>query len=84
MIRLSKTRDCPNDIKEAISSLIFASARCGDIPELFVIRKLFGKRYGEKFATTAVELFPGNLVNKQVLFNFSSFTVVLSSTENFR
>ncbi|GAU27170.1 hypothetical protein TSUD_104800 [Trifolium subterraneum] len=71
MVRLSKIRECPNDLKEAISSLIFASARCGDIPELFVIRKLFGKRYGEKFATSAVELFPGNLVNKQLTENLS-------------
>ncbi|XP_045807444.1 uncharacterized protein LOC123900167 [Trifolium pratense] len=68
---IRKHKDCPNDIKEAISSLIFASARCGDIPELFVVRKLFGKRYGEKFATTAVELFPGNLVNKQLTENLS-------------
>ncbi|XP_004487300.1 uncharacterized protein [Cicer arietinum] len=64
---IRKHRDCPNDIKEAISSLIFASARCGDIPELCVIRKLFGKRYGEKF----VELFDGNLVDKQLKENLS-------------
>ncbi|KEH39106.1 regulator of Vps4 activity in the MVB pathway protein [Medicago truncatula] len=68
---IRRHKDCPNDIKEAISSLIFASARCGDIPELFVIRILFGKRYGEQFATTAVELFPGNLVNKQLRENLS-------------
>lgn len=73
MFQLSKTRDCPNDINEAVSSLIFASARCGDLPELGVIRKLFGQRYGERFATTAVELSPGNLVNKKVLFYFYFF-----------
>ncbi|KAJ8420677.1 hypothetical protein Cgig2_011132 [Carnegiea gigantea] len=58
--------DLPNDINEAISTLIFASARCGDLPELSLIRKLFGQRYGRKFATTAVEFQPGNLVNFQV------------------
>ncbi|XP_027341571.1 uncharacterized protein LOC113854638 isoform X2 [Abrus precatorius] len=68
---IRRHKDCPNDINEAISSLIFASARCGDIPELCVIRKLFGKRYGERFATTAVELFRGNLVNKQLKENLS-------------
>ncbi|CAI8592621.1 unnamed protein product [Vicia faba] len=68
---IRKHKDCPNDIKVAISSLIFASARCGNIPELSVIRKLFGKRYGEKFAKVAVELFPGNLVNKQLAENLS-------------
>ncbi|XP_061374404.1 uncharacterized protein LOC133316637 [Gastrolobium bilobum] len=65
---IRRHKDCPNDTTEAISSLIFASARCGDLPELRVIRKLFGQRYGERFATTAVELFPGNLVNKQIHF----------------
>ncbi|GAV81900.1 Ist1 domain-containing protein [Cephalotus follicularis] len=61
-----KTKDCPNDINEAVSSLIFASARCGDIPELRAIRKLFEERYGQKFVADAVELFPGNLVNHQI------------------
>ncbi|KAG4384535.1 hypothetical protein AAZX31_13G281300 [Glycine max] len=68
---IQRHKDCPNDINEAVSSLIFASARCGDLPELGVIRKLFGQRYGERFATAAVELSPGNLVNKQLKENLS-------------
>lgn len=68
---IRRNRDCPNDINEAVSSLIFASARCGDLPELRVIRKLFGERYGNRFAATAVELFPGNLVNRQIRDNLS-------------
>ncbi|KVH96653.1 protein of unknown function DUF292, eukaryotic, partial [Cynara cardunculus var. scolymus] len=63
--------DCPNDINEAISSLIFASARCGNLPELIQIRKLFSERYGERFETTALELLPGNLVNFQIIENLS-------------
>ncbi|PON78224.1 Vacuolar protein sorting-associated protein [Parasponia andersonii] len=63
---IRRHRDCPNDVNEAISSLIYASARCGDLPELLVIRKLFEERYGQKFAKTALELLPGNLVNRQV------------------
>ncbi|CAL0323648.1 unnamed protein product [Lupinus luteus] len=66
---IRRNKDFPNDINEAVSSLIFASARCGDLPELCAIRKLFGKRYGEKFVTTAIELFPGNLVKKQLKEN---------------
>ncbi|KAJ9686602.1 hypothetical protein PVL29_015464 [Vitis rotundifolia] len=68
---IRRHKDCPNDINEAISSLIFASARCGDLPELRAIRKLFGERYGQKFAVSAVELYPGNLVNCQVKENLS-------------
>ncbi|KAG6618161.1 hypothetical protein I3842_Q124300 [Carya illinoinensis] len=63
---IRRHKDCPNDINEAVSSLIFASARCGDLPELQVIRKLFGERYGQRFALSAVELFPGNLVNREI------------------
>lgn len=60
-------RDCPNDINEAVSTLIFASARLGDLPELLTIRKLFQERYGQRFASAALELHHGNLVNHQVV-----------------
>lgn len=63
---IRKHKDCPNDVNEAVSSLLFASARCGDLPELQLIRKLFGERYGHSFETSAVELNPGNLVNLQI------------------
>ncbi|KAJ8561080.1 hypothetical protein K7X08_027270 [Anisodus acutangulus] len=66
---IRRHKDCPNDINEAVSSLIFASARLGDLPELPVIRKLFGERYGKKFATSGLELLPGNLVNHQIKEN---------------
>ncbi|MED6148175.1 hypothetical protein PIB30_050639 [Stylosanthes scabra] len=68
---IRRHKDCPNDINEAVSSLIYASARCGDIPELCVIRKLFGERYGDEFVVTAMELLPGNLVNNQLKENLS-------------
>ncbi|TYJ05207.1 hypothetical protein E1A91_A12G149200v1 [Gossypium mustelinum] len=63
---IRRHKDCPNDINEAVSSLIFASARCADLPELPAIRKLFGERYGHRFTTVAVELLPGNLVNREI------------------
>ncbi|KAK6932523.1 Vacuolar protein sorting-associated protein Ist1 [Dillenia turbinata] len=63
---IRRNKDLPNDIKEAMSSLIYAAARCGDLPELQIIRKLFGERYGHTFAEIAVDLLPGNLVNKQL------------------
>ncbi|KAI3939902.1 hypothetical protein MKW98_029678 [Papaver atlanticum] len=64
---IRRNRDCPNDINEAASSLLYASARCGDLPELPKLRKLFGDRYGNRFAIAAVELLPGNLVNRQLI-----------------
>ncbi|XP_057453068.1 uncharacterized protein LOC130744925 [Lotus japonicus] len=68
---IRKQRDCPPGINEAVSSLIFASARCAGFPELRLIRKLFQHRYGKNFATVAVELLPRNLVNKKLIENLS-------------
>ncbi|KAM7523680.1 hypothetical protein LguiA_013582 [Lonicera macranthoides] len=67
----SQLLDCPIDINEAVSSLIFASARCGGLPELPVIRKHFGERYGQGLVELALELLPGNLVNSQIRDNLS-------------
>ncbi|KAF9590618.1 hypothetical protein IFM89_035936 [Coptis chinensis] len=67
--------DCPNDINEAVSSLLFASARFGDLPELIKLRKLFGERYGQRFAVTAVELSYGNLVNPQIIENLCTKSI---------
>ncbi|KAJ0112586.1 hypothetical protein Patl1_02217 [Pistacia atlantica] len=64
---IRKNKDCPNDINEAVSTLIYASSRCGDLPELCKIRKLFEERYGRRFALASAELFSGNLVNCQVV-----------------
>ncbi|KAL8511001.1 hypothetical protein ACS0TY_017721 [Phlomoides rotata] len=66
---IRKHRDCPNDINEAVSTLIFSSARFGELPELLPIRKLFGDRYSQRFVTIALELLPGNLVNNQIKEN---------------
>ncbi|KAL4327995.1 hypothetical protein AHAS_Ahas13G0155800 [Arachis hypogaea] len=64
---IRRHKKCPDDVNEAVSSLIFASARCGnDLPELYVLRKLFGQRYGHQFVTASVELSSGNLVNKEL------------------
>lgn len=68
-------KDCPNDVNEAVSTLIFASARCGDIPELRAVRKIFGQHYGQRFEKTALELLPGNLVNFQVKERLSILSV---------
>ncbi|XAR55484.1 hypothetical protein NMG60_11035562 [Bertholletia excelsa] len=72
---IRRNKDCPNDINEAISTLIYASARCGDLPELRAIRKLFGERYGQRFAAVALELLPGNLVNHQIKESLSMKSV---------
>ncbi|CAI8595686.1 unnamed protein product [Vicia faba] len=68
---IRKNKDCPTEINEAVSSVIFASSRCGDFPDLYHIKKLFAHRYGDDFATAAIELLPGNLVNTKLKENLS-------------
>lgn len=59
-------RECPADLKEGISSLIFAAPRCSETPELAAIRKLFEKKYGKDFVSAAIELRPNCGVNRMV------------------
>ncbi|KAJ6707024.1 hypothetical protein OIU85_027382 [Salix viminalis] len=64
---IRRHKDRPKDINEAVSTLIFAAAWFGDLPELRVIRKLFGKRYGQKFIKDVAALQSGNLVDHEIM-----------------
>ena len=59
-------RDCPEDLKEAISSSVFAAPRSSDLPELMAARQIFGLKYGKEFILAAEELRPGCCVNRRV------------------
>lgn len=63
-------RECPLDLKEAISSICFAAPRCADLPELLQVQMLFAHKYGKEFVAAAAELMPDCGVNRQV-FNVS-------------
>lgn len=41
-----KQRECPEECREAVASLIFAAARFADVPELRQLRSIFTERYG--------------------------------------
>lgn len=70
-IELSKLfRECPLDLKEAISSVCFAAPRCADLPELLQVQMLFASKYGKEFVSAATELMPDCGVNRQVTQNF--------------
>jgi Regulator of Vps4 activity in the MVB pathway len=68
----SYCRECPLDLKEAISSICFAAPRCADLPELMQIQMLFAGKYGKEFVVAASELLPDCGVNRQV-YKFSEF-----------
>ncbi|RDX70419.1 IST1-like protein, partial [Mucuna pruriens] len=43
---LTKRKDCPDECKEAVPSLIYAAARFADLPELRDLRTLFNEKFG--------------------------------------
>ncbi|PWA80394.1 vacuolar protein sorting-associated protein Ist1 [Artemisia annua] len=56
---IESQKTCPIDLKEAITSVIFATPRCLDITELVDVKKNFRAKYGKEFVTAATELIPG-------------------------
>ncbi|KAI0488618.1 hypothetical protein KFK09_028457 [Dendrobium nobile] len=57
-------RNCPSELLEAVASIIFASPRCSDVPELLQVRNLFTTKYGKDFVSAAAELRPDSGVNR--------------------
>ena len=45
LLHFSHCRECPEECKEAVASLMVAAARFSDLPELRDIRQLFQERY---------------------------------------
>ncbi|KAF3514637.1 hypothetical protein F2Q69_00000518 [Brassica cretica] len=72
---IRRHREVSDGVNEAVSTLIFASARCGDLPELRTLRALFGERYGKIFVSTALYLLPGNRANPQIIEKLSRISV---------
>ncbi|XP_050213341.1 uncharacterized protein LOC126664821 [Mercurialis annua] len=60
-------RECPLDLKEAISSICFAAPRCADLTELLQVQMLFAAKYGKEFVAAASELMPECGVNRQLI-----------------
>lgn len=59
---LSLHRDCPEECKEAVASLIYAAARFADLPELRELRAMFTEKYGN-----SLESFTSKEVNSCAL-----------------
>ncbi|KAI3813161.1 hypothetical protein L1987_17878 [Smallanthus sonchifolius] len=47
---------CSIDLKEAVTSVMFAAHRCSAIPELVDAKKNFTAKYGKGFHSRAIEL----------------------------
>ncbi|KAK9071465.1 hypothetical protein SSX86_010034 [Deinandra increscens subsp. villosa] len=68
---IAKQRVCPADLKEGISSVIFAAPRCSEIPELVALRDIFEKKYGKDFVAAATDLRPDCGVNRMLIDKLS-------------
>lgn len=68
---LETQRACPLELQEAVASIIFASPRCSDLPELMQIQNLFTAKYGKEFVTAASELRPDSNVNRMIIEKLS-------------
>ncbi|XP_022727000.1 uncharacterized protein LOC111282949 [Durio zibethinus] len=79
---IGQERICPDELKEAISGLLFASSRCGDFPELQEIRAVFMSRYGKEFAARAFELRNNCGVSTKIIQKLSTRQPDLQSRRN--
>ncbi|XVF43027.1 hypothetical protein PTKIN_Ptkin02bG0007500 [Pterospermum kingtungense] len=69
---IEQEKVCPDELREAISGLLFASSRCGDFPELQEIRTVLMSRYGKEFAARAIELRNNCGVNAKIIQKLST------------
>ncbi|KAF8399139.1 hypothetical protein HHK36_015004 [Tetracentron sinense] len=69
---VENNKECPDELKEAISSLLFAASRCGEFPELQAIREVFISRYGKEFVAGAVGLRNNCGVNLKIIQKLST------------
>ncbi|XP_047085404.1 uncharacterized protein LOC124696771 [Lolium rigidum] len=51
--QLDKPKECTEEIKAAAAGLIYASARCGELPELLDARAILTDKFGRDFAAAA-------------------------------
>ena len=75
-VLLCISRECPEELKEAASSLIYAASRCGEFPELQKIREVLTSRFGREFAARAVELRNTCGVNSKVVNEHLKYVTV--------
>ncbi|PRQ40392.1 putative vacuolar protein sorting-associated protein Ist1 [Rosa chinensis] len=53
---IEQERECPEELREAASSMLYAASRCGDFPELQEIRNILSARFGKEFTARSFEL----------------------------
>ncbi|XP_078155420.1 uncharacterized protein LOC144551348 isoform X2 [Carex rostrata] len=69
---LEKTRECPEELREAVAGLIFGTSRCGDLQVLQDVRRIFVSKFGKDFVQAATELRNGCAVDPKLIQKLST------------
>ncbi|XP_058193951.1 uncharacterized protein LOC131310773 [Rhododendron vialii] len=72
LIQEERSRVCPEELKEAVSSLVYAARKCGQFPELQEMRMIFTSRFGKEFVTCAIELTNNCRVHPTMIWKLST------------
>jgi vacuolar protein sorting-associated protein IST1 len=77
-------RECPEELREAAAGLVYAAARCGDLPELQEVKSILAAKFGRGFVSAASELRSGCGINPKVRIagEPSEFDIHDSSTQH--
>jgi hypothetical protein len=70
---LTNDRECPQEMREEVATVIYTSSRIADVPELSNIRKQLTLKFGDKFSERAI----GNrdlTVDRRVVSKLSTST----------
>ncbi|KAL9231333.1 hypothetical protein vseg_006572 [Gypsophila vaccaria] len=70
--QIERNRDCPEELKEAISSLVYASTRIGEFPELIHVRDYFASKFGKEYVSQCIEFPLYSNVNDKFVHNLST------------
>ncbi|CAL9214829.1 unnamed protein product [Arabidopsis halleri] len=65
-------RDCPEELLEAVSGLLFAASRIGEFPELQEIRSVLISRFGKDLAARSIELRSNCGVDRKIIQKLST------------
>ncbi|KAK9934739.1 hypothetical protein M0R45_021873 [Rubus argutus] len=68
---IESQKECPPELREAISSIIFSAPRCSEVPDLLQIKNMFAAKYGKEFMAAASELRPDSGVNRTIIEKLS-------------
>lgn len=63
------------DVTMAVSSLIFAASRCGELPELYKLRSLFRYWYSNEFEASNVDSLQNNHVKSKLKNTLSAGSI---------